>query len=172
MTDKPSVHETIIDIISAPEPDPAAGPLEARKKAMDYLARREYGRKELCSKLAGAGFEADHVEAAVEQLAAEGLQSDHRFAEAFVQSRINQGKGPVRIRADLSQRGLDDNLIEDVLHESGASWRELAAEVRRKKFGAAEPVNFKDKAKQMRFLQYRGFESGHIQAAIAADDDV
>ena len=152
------------------ENDRFSNPAEARKKAMDYLARREYGGTELASKLAKAGFDADIAGAAVAQLAAEGLQDDRRFVENFVQSRVNQGKGPARIQADLGQRGLPGGLVDEVLEDSDADWFDLARRVREKKFGTALPSGFKEKARQMRFLQYRGFEMAHIQAAVGSDD--
>ena len=99
---------------------------------------------------------------ALARLGDEGLQSDTRFAEAFVQSRINQGKGPVRIRADLAQRGIQDGVVEGALEASACDWFELAGNERRKKFGSLAPGDFKEKARQMRFLQYRGFEQDHI----------
>ncbi len=103
------LHEEISDLLShKEEEDRFASPLEARKKAMDFLARREYGQTELIKKLADKGFERDVAAQAVTQLTEEGLQSDQRFAESFVQSRINQGKGPVRIRLDLGQRGISE----------------------------------------------------------------
>jgi regulatory protein len=144
---------------------------EARKKAMDLLARREHARVELERKLAAAGFDADIAADVLQGLAQEGLQSDRRFVEAFVQSRINQGKGPLRIHADLGQRGIASGLIEDVLEESGEDWRALARETREKKFGRSQPVEFRDKARQMRFLQYRGFEPDQIQAAVSSFED-
>jgi regulatory protein len=103
----------------------------------------------------------------VARLAEEGLQSDARYVEAFVQSRINQGKGPERIRTELRERRLNDAAIEQGLDEAGVDWRVLAADVRRKKFGRALPSDFAGKAKQMRFLQYRGFESDQVQAAVS-----
>lgn len=141
-------------------------PKEIRKKAMDFLARREYGQQELVKKLANKGFDRRLTEGVIAELSSEGLQSDTRFAESFVQSRVNQGKGPVRIRLDLSQRGIADGLIEAALEESGADWHSLASDARLKKFGSRPPDEFKAKAKQMRFLQYRGFEQNHIQAAV------
>ena len=138
---------------------------------MDFLARREYGRIELVRKLVDKGFDADVAEQAVGRLNEEGLQSDTRFAESFVQSRINQGKGPVRIRVDLGQKGIGDAAIENALDEADADWRTLAREQRMKKFGRARPADFKEKARQMRFLQYRGFEPDQIRAAIGADDE-
>jgi regulatory protein len=153
------------------EDDRFTDPIEARKKAMDYLARREHGRGELLDKLTRFGFDADVSADAVEQLIDDGLQSDERFAEAFVRSRINQGKGPAVIRADLRQRGLSGSLIDIALEDAGEDWHALACDVRLKKFGSDTPLEFKDKARQMRFLQSRGFEQDHIQAAVSAELD-
>jgi len=159
------VREEISDLLSDEEEDRFASPLEARKKAMDFLARREYGQTELIRKLADKGFERDAAAEAVTQLTGDGLQSDQRFTEAFVQSRINQGKGPVRIRLDLGQRGIGDATIEIAIEEADPDWHALAREQRHKKFGTNVPSDFKEKARQMRFLQYRGFEQDQIQSA-------
>ena len=167
------VHEEISDLLSHERDsrrsqlagDPLACPKEARKKAMDFLARREYGQTELIRKLADKGFDRDVAAHAVAQLSEEGLQSDQRFAESFIQSRVNQGKGPVRIRLDLGQRGVNESTIEIALEEADPDWRALAREQRHKKFGTSAPLDFKEKARQMRFLQYRGFEQDHIQSA-------
>lgn len=148
--------------------DRYSDPIEARKKAMDYLARREHGRTELLNKLTKFGFESKVADEAVAQLVDDGLQSDERFAEAFVRSRIGQGKGPSRIRAELREHGLSDGLIDVALSDAEQDWFELAIDVRLKKFGGDAPADFKDKARQMRFLQSRGFDSDQIQAAVSA----
>lgn len=160
------LHEEISDLLSDTGEDRFSSPLEARKKAMDFLARREYGQAELIKKLADKGYDRDVAGQAVVKLTAEGLQSDQRFAESFVQSRINQGKGPVRIRLDLGQRGIGDAVIHQAIEQSGADWRALARDVRCRKFSDAVPADFKAKAKQMQFLQYRGFEQDQVQAAV------
>jgi regulatory protein len=159
------VHEEIRDLLSPEEEDRFSCPKEIRKKAMDFLARREYGQDELVRKLADKGYKRTVVEDEVARLTEEGLQSDTRFAESFVQSRISQGKGPVRIRADLSQRGVRDGVLEGALEAADVDWFELAIGERVKKFGSDVPTDFKEKARQMRFLQYRGFEQDHIQSA-------
>jgi regulatory protein len=166
-----SVNELNADLFAPEEDGRFADPKKARKKAMDFLARREYGQRELIDKLVSGGFEPEVATAAVLRLAAEGLQDDRRFIEGFAQSRINQGKGPVRLQADLRQRGLDSGLIAEVLEGLSADWRALAQEVRRKKFGAGMPKNFSDKAKQMRFLQYRGFSQAQIESAVGDRGD-
>ena len=170
-TDTPkSIRELNSDLFEPEEDDRFSNPQEARKKAMDYLARREYGRDELVSKLANAGYQRQVADAAVTQLQADGLQDDRRFVEGFAQSRVNQGKGPVKIQAELAGKRLKSGIVDEVLDEMDVDWFELASEVRLKKFGPDQPDNFKDKARQMRFLQSRGFEMAHIQSAVASDD--
>jgi regulatory protein len=164
-----TLHEEISDLLSDQEEDRFSCPLEIRKKAMDFLARREYGQLELITKLADKGYVRSIVEQVIGQLNDEGLQSDDRFAEAFVQSRINQGKGPVRIRLDLGQRRVPDAIIEMAIDDAGADWHGLARSVRERKFGSAPPSDFNEKARQMRFLQYRGFEQDHVQAAFGEE---
>jgi len=148
-----------------------SNPVEARKKAMDLLARREHGSVELARKLEKAGFDGDVAVDAIGTLTAEGLQSDQRFVEAFVQSRISQGKGPVRIQAELAERDIPVGQIDAVLEETEQDWYALAREIRRKKFGSQQPADFKEKARQMRFLQYRGFETDQIKFAVSAHEE-
>ena len=162
--DARSLSEEIADLKTADEP--RRGPVEARKKAMDLLARREHARGELLAKLEKAGFEAGIALDAVLALEAENLQSDARFAEAFVRSRFNQGKGPVRIRQELRERDVAAAVIDDAFTEFGADWQALARETRERKFGPEVPREFKEKARQMRFLQYRGFEQDQITSAV------
>ena len=148
--------------------DKFSDPIEARKKAMDYLARREHGRAELINKLSKFGFEAATADDAVAQLVDDNLQSDARFVEAFVASRINQGKGPVRIRADLRERDIAGQIVDIALEDADQDWYASAKAVREKKFGHEYPTDFNEKARQMRFLQSRGFDTDQIQAAVSA----
>jgi len=169
--DEPTLNDEIRELDEAAGDDRFGDPAAARKKAMDYLARREYGRGELERKLADAGFRPEAVERAVEKLAAEGLQDDARFAEGFIQSRANRGKGPHIIQSELAQRGLDPAVVNEALEAADVDWRELARAVRAKKFGPEPVADFKEKARQMRFLQYRGFDQAEIRAAIGDVDD-
>jgi regulatory protein len=132
---------------------------------MDFLARREHGEQEITQKLITRGFDTDIVEAAVTVLISDGLLSDSRFAEAFVYSRFKKGSGPQKIRAELRQRGIDDVLISVSMETVAGQWLERVREVREKKFGAAAPGDFKERSRQMRFLQQRGFTSEQIHSA-------
>ena len=160
------VHEEIAEILEDDQDDRFSDPREIRKKAMDFLALRDYGQAELVLKLANKGYKRALVEDEIQRLTDEGLQSDTRFAEAFVQSRINQGKGPVRIRSELGQKGIPDGIVETAIEAAPVDWWELATDVRMRKFGSVQPDDFKEKARQMRFLQYRGFEGDQIRSAV------
>lgn len=140
-----------------------------RNLAMNWLARREHSEAELREKLAARDFAPDIIAATVAELAADGLVSDERFAESFVTARMRKGQGPVRIRAELRRRGIGSELTQLHVDESGRDWVALAREVRSRKFGDACPGEFKEKARQMRFLEYRGFDGGQIRAAVGDD---
>ena len=165
MSSSTSLNNEIRELDSAADEARDADPSAARKKAMDLLARREHSAGELLQKLERAGFVRGVAEAAIAGLTRDGLQSDERYVEAFVQSRVRQGKGPVRIRADLRARGAVASTVDAALAAAATDWETLARSVRERKFGLGRPADFKDKARQMRFLQYRGFEAEHIAAA-------
>lgn len=143
---------------------------DPRSAAIGLLARREHSTKELRHKLLTKGHEPEDVEQCLAELKAEGLLSDERFAEAYARMRSERGYGPQRIRAELAERGVDESLITLGLEAVERDWFELAAEVRLKRFGPGVPADFKERARQMRFLQYRGFEHSQIRSACDEDE--
>src|SRR5580700_6790994 len=110
------------------------------------------------------GFAAPAVRTVVEELVASGALNETRFAENYVNWHAGRGQGPIRIAADLRRLGLPGGLVDAAL-ASGPDWPALARRVRTAKFGRQPPASWADKARQARFLQYRGFSSDHIRAA-------
>ena len=149
-------------------PEAAADPEAIRAAALTLLARRDWLTAELSAKLQAAGSEPEATAGVLAELVRERLLDDSRYAERYVASRAERGHGPVRIAADLASLGAPRELIEAAL-ESGPDWRKVADAVRRRKFGPAPPDSGAEKARQARFLQYRGFSSDHIRAATGAD---
>lgn len=139
--------------------------LAVRKRAMDLLARREHARAELRGKLVKRDHVPERIDTVLDELIADGLLSDARYAEAAVSSKAGRGIGPVRIRAELAAVDVPDADIENALAAAAVDWDGLAESVRVKRFGAALPEDFPTKAKQMRFLQRRGFDAEQLQAA-------
>ncbi|MCW8886439.1 MAG: recombination regulator RecX [Motiliproteus sp.] len=139
---------------------------ELLNRAYGLLARREHSRRELRQKLQSSADSEEQLESLLEQLQAQGLQSDQRYAESFVRSRIGRGQGERRIRQELKQRGVDSENISLAFTEADADWFELALEMRRKRFGCLPPEDVKARAKQIRFLLYRGFNQEQINYAL------
>ncbi|WP_419835032.1 regulatory protein RecX [Endozoicomonas atrinae] len=139
---------------------------DVRRAAMDLLARREHGFTELARKLSGR-FPRELVIEALTRLREERLQSDDRFVESYVYSRQQRGYGPVRIKSELLQKGVDSELIGQYLLEQDDHWDELAKEVKERKFGASAPRDNKERARQTRFLAQRGFSMSQIYPALS-----
>jgi regulatory protein len=131
-------------------------PAAVRRAAMDLLARREHGRAELSRKLRQRGAAQELIDPALERLAEEGLLNESRYLESYIASRARSGYGPLRIREELSQRGLPRGEIEQALAAADIDWRAQLQEVWRRKFPAL-PKDARERAQQGRFLSYRGY---------------
>ncbi len=140
---------------------------EAYASALRLLARREHSERELHQKLIARRFSDTLIDQVLAQLIDAGLLSDSRFAELYARGRIERGYGPLRIQAELRKRGVSGALTERTLAESTRSWIESARQERSKRFGPCIPADHRERAKQMRFLQQRGFTGEQIRAVFA-----
>ena len=134
-----------------------AKPLKAR--AIALLARREYSRTELRGKLLRSVDEADvdplSVDAALDELAALGYLSDSRFATAIVRQKSG-GYSKRAIGATLKASGVAPETVSEALASTEQDDEEAMVALWRKRFGKAH-ANDPEKARQVRFLQSRGF---------------
>jgi regulatory protein len=136
--------------------------------AVTLLARRDHCSFELTARLTSRGFEPEAVRAALEELRTRHYLDDERYARQFVERGARRGHGPVRIRHELGELGLESELTEHALAEHG-EWSALARQVRAQRFGAKPPGTWPEKARQVRFLQYRGFSNDDIRSALGVD---
>ena len=137
--------------------------LTLRDKAYEYLARREHSRSELLRKLARFD-KLDQSEALLTELVEMGHQSDQRFAEQISRARVSAGKGPMMLLQELSRNKIDAIIIEELMATLIDQWHGLAETVRVKKFGTKLPSDYKEWARQSRFLQQRGFTTEQIRS--------
>jgi regulatory protein len=160
--------------VAGEPPDPAKQRSAARNTAIGLLARREHAQAEIKRKLRDRGYDSDVTLEVVDELTRQRLLSDARFAEAFIRARADRGQGPVRLKAELRQLQIPPPQIEAHLDAAQVNWAVLARNVRLRKFGDQPPVNLGERAKQMRFLQYRGFTAEQIRAALGTrcEDDL
>ena len=138
-------------------------PKAIRLKIMDFLSRREHSSREILNKMSNRVESKEMLLDSIKELIEDGLLSDERFAESYFQSRKNRGYGPLRIRNELKQRGIGDQLFFTLSNE--VNWSKYALEALRKKINGDLPTETKDVLKLKRFLNYRGFDFQDIDRA-------
>jgi regulatory protein len=131
--------------------------------ALDYLARREHTRLTLCKKLMQKGFLPQSVEAVLDVLIQQGFLNESRFCETFIQKRIRQGYGPLRITTECKQYGLSNDIIFSRLPQDEEVWLTAIQKILHKKFQPNHQP--KEQLRQMHYLQYRGFTLEQIKVS-------
>ena len=151
--------------------------------AFYYLSRREYGRAELRQKLLDKEQDPEQIDNLLDEFADKGYQSDYRTTLMLIRESIRKGRGRGHIKREFYRKKVAmpsniDELIDMANNESDefqdfidqpsphsdgsdngtVDWLKLAVTARTKKYGNDIPTTPKDKAKQLRFLQYRGFQ--------------
>jgi regulatory protein len=135
-----------------------------RERALRLLARREHSRAELGRKLAAHAGPEDNLEALLEDLQRRKLVSDERYAESRTHA-LSRKFGTARIAHELRAKGLDKGLAESAAAAARTTEVDRARAVWLRKFRTA-PATREERAKQMRFLQSRGFSFDAIRAVI------
>ncbi len=139
---------------------------DAQHAAIRLLASREHSRLELIRKLIKRGWSSDQSESVVDDLVAQGLQSDQRFAESFVRSRAQKAHGPVRIRAELSERGLERSEIERALQAESLDWLAIASRWYERRYGSDPVTDHKERGRRQQALARRGFTSDIVRELV------
>ena len=168
----PEQRQTDIDAIKAES--------RLRWLAFYYLSRREYGKAELKQKLLDKEQDPDKIDDLLDEFEEKGYQSDYRTTLMLIRENIRKGRGRGRIKQEFYRKKIAmptniDELIDMANTESeefsefindsadnlveGVDWLKLAVSARSKKYGDDIPTEQKDKARQLRFLQYRGFNT-------------
>jgi regulatory protein len=133
------------------------------------LNRRDHFAAELAGRLVERGAAPAEAGAVVGQLVEERLVDDARYAEHFVAAHAQRGQGPLRIAQEMAGRGVAADLVEAAVAAGDEAWRARCAALRRRRFGEAVPAEWTERARQARFLQYRGFSAEQIRAALGRD---
>ena len=139
-----------------------------RVAALRLLTRRDHSRAELESKLAEQAESGEQLASVLDRLQDERLLSDQRFASQRIVSRAKR-YGNARLKQELRQQGVSDEDIVAALPEAGDE-AERCRSVWARKF-SRPPQTAEERAKQMRFLQYRGFSGDAIRRAMQGSDE-
>ncbi|KFA99675.1 regulatory protein RecX [Vibrio sp. ER1A] len=134
--------------------------------AIALLAKRDYSSGELRRRLQCEVTNEESVDLVMERLQSHHYVDDCRLIERELNKQVNKGHGPSRIKQELRQKGLDASLVEQAIEELDVDWFELCQKVKEKKFADDVPQDAKEKAKIIRYLQYRGHAMNVIMEAL------
>ncbi len=141
-------------------------PVNLRAKAIAHLARREHSRAELSTKLGRYSTDKAAIEGLLDALTSENLLSERRAAQSIVRARADR-QGAMRVAGELRARGISGELAQEVLRDLQETELARARALWERKFGAAA-VDAQSRARQMRFLQARGFSTDVIRTVVPA----
>jgi len=161
---------------------------EILHRAVDLLSRREHSFKELHQKLQKKDFDSDDILPVLDYLIEKDYLSDQRFAESILRVRVVKGYGWLYIKNELSQKGVCSMIINELNKNDEIDWYLQAELAYNKRFSTPLVEYFsnelldsgfskdkvfkaaaKEKAKRMRFLQYRGFSPDQIMTILNVD---
>lgn len=140
--------------------------MSAKSVAVRLLSRREHSAFEIRDKLAKREFENSEITQAIAELIEGDWLSDERYAEAYIRMRQIKGFGPIRISIELNERGVDESIVESYLNPCDVIWVQSLTEQYKKKYKNIAIEDYNDKAKRIRFLQYRGFPLDEIYQVV------
>ncbi len=97
---------------------------QIREAALRILDYGDNTKQELFDKLVRKGFDAPLIRAVLEGFQEAGLMDDRRYAEHYIQSALESGKGPVWIRERLLRKGIPAEVTTDLLSSSASRYDE------------------------------------------------
>lgn len=153
------------------KPGDKPAPGDAYGKGLGLLSRREHSARELKAKLSRKGHDKQEITSAIGRLRDKSYQSDDRFGISIARTRVAQGYGPARIRAELRSHGLADAAIVAAIAAADADFSVLAIAQLKRRFGAKPARDREERGRRAQFLLRRGFDPATVRAATRAEID-
>lgn len=134
---------------------------ELKKTALTLLARREYSLQQLQQRLHSKTEDDQLVQQVISWCLSEQYQSEKRFVDMLIRSRLGKGYGPLYIYQECRQHGVPAELVEQQLTAEAPDWCAIARQLYEKKYANSEIDSAREKAKRLRYMQQRGFTFEH-----------
>lgn len=134
--------------------------------AVSLLAKKNYASGEMHRQLSRLTENTADIERVLHRLTDTHVLNDAQLLAYLFDKHVKKMHGPTRIKQEMRQKGFPAALIEQEIDKSEVDWYQLAKEARTKKFGEALPADPKEKNKQIRHLQYKGFTMDMIFEAL------
>jgi regulatory protein len=136
------------------------------------LARRELSAKQVRERLLEREHEREDVDRAIELLTENGALNDARVAAAYVRTALKvKGRGRLRIRRELQEMGIDQDVAAAALAEAfgDVDERALIRDAIKKKLRGKKITTQADYARVFQFLMRQGFSPGTVTAVLRAE---
>lgn len=140
------------------------------KQIKDKLAEKGYPQFPVKVEFSdGDDFEVDFIAETIYRLETAAVLDDRHYARNFIERRLGRGMGMSRIKAELNMKGLEKNLVEEVIEEltmfdeqaeENALKEEFEKVVRSSTVRNTDPMKRKQKVVQR--LASRGFPIGDV----------
>ena len=140
-----------------------------KARALRYLSIREHSPKELAKKLLPYADDSDDLDTLLQWLQDQGFLSEERFVEAYVRRRSAR-YGSMRVLRELQTHGVDESILSHAQSEMQNDEFERARHIWQRKFGC-KPLDIQEKARQIRFLQQRGFPADIIRKVMKGEEE-
>jgi regulatory protein len=165
-----SVEQDFLDVPTKRQ-SPTGKPRDAYSSGLGLLSRREHSARELKAKLVQKGHAKDEIGEAIGRLVDRKYQSDDRFGVSIARTRVAQGYGPARIRAELKSHGISDAAVRAAIEAAEADWLDVAARQLKRRFGARSQPDAAERSRRAQFLLRRGFDPATVRTVTRADVD-
>lgn len=140
------------------------------------MSRRDHSELELQQKLLQRQFPPQEISLALEYCRENGWLDDARFAGSLLRQGVSKHHGWMRICQEAKRKGIEIDVLECAERDADIDWYALAKDAAQKKYANFDgiippPSDVKEKAKRMRYLQYRGFNFDQINYALSSDSE-
>ncbi len=143
--------------------------ISLKARALRFLASREHSAQELAAKLEPYAEERDNIESLIQWLQEKDFLSEERFAESYARRKATR-YGSRRILYDLQNHHISESVMHEIMETLEETELQRAFALWKRKF-SKPPETLPEKAKQIRFLQQRGFPSDIIRQVIKGRSD-
>lgn len=145
---------------------------KARESAVRFLGYRARSKKEIREKLREKEYSDDVIEKTIEFLEKYNYVNDKQFAIKYMNDKIKlKGNGVNKIKYELRQKGIDDEILDEVFVDTYDDELEKAIKLLEKKVKCIDELDYKAKQKLSTYLNGRGYSYDIIKASIKHIED-
>lgn len=142
----------------------------ATDAAIQFIAHRPRSEREVRDRLRKRGYSSEAIEIAVEKVRGWNYLDDKSFAEFWVENRVrHRPRGARMLASELRQKGVDREVIDNVLEETELNEDAAALDLARKRLPRLSSLEPQTRERRLsQYLARRGYDWGTVRTAVRA----